>query len=87
MQILTHAPAGPWPEFGTCPCCGQPWPNDDLFVLIDPSPFNPRIPEEFSEEPPESVPSPFAVEEAPAREILAVSGVGAELLILLRDGV
>ena len=81
MQILSFAPTGPWPELGTCPCCGQPWPP----IGPDPHPFIPPdldFPEPFHYDP---EPSPYVVEVPPEPEVfkLAVSGVSLEFLLFL----
>lgn len=95
MMLLTHAPAGPWPEFGTCPCCGQPWPFGALPAVRDPY----GAPEEGTdlsswgpwglsedadeEEPPEDAPTWLAAESGSEEFVLPVSGVGLGLLRLL----
>jgi len=84
MQLLSFAPTGPWPELGTCPCCGQPWPP----IGPDPhQPFDPPeilFPELVSYEP---EPSPYVVEPVPEPEVfkLAVSEVSLEFLLFLES--
>lgn len=85
MQILSFAPTGPWPELGTCPCCGQPWPpiGTDPFL-----PLGLDFPEPFHYDP---EPSPYVVEAAPEPEPepevfkLAVSEVSLEFLLFLES--
>lgn len=83
MQLMTHAPTGPWPELSTCPCCGQPWPHRPY----GPSPWEPfdlpEMPVPESYEPP--TPGPWTLVELPelVTDFPLVSGVSLELVLLL----